>query len=88
MLLYIMLAYLVLCAELLNDVCLYYAFYCQTFANDFCLHALFWFIDTFYFFQGTILHHAQSIQYAGCPNFMFTLFFLVKELCVLCRNST
>ena len=44
--LYIMPAYLMLFAALLNTVCLHNAFLPLIFANAFCLHALSWFIDT------------------------------------------
>ena len=49
--LYIMLAYLMLFADLSNAVCLHNAFFfffIMIFANAFCFHALSWFIDTYF----------------------------------------
>ena len=44
--LYIMLAYLMLLADLSNAVCLQMLFLLLIFANAFCFHALSWFVDT------------------------------------------
>ena len=89
--LYIMHAYLMLFAALSNAVCLHNAFFAIDFCKCFlfsCFVLVYWHIVCLFHILICIMHSAFNLLVF--PNSMFTplLFFLLKGLCALRRNST
>ena len=78
-------------AALSNAVCLYNASFSPMISANACyFHVLSWFIDTVCLFHVLICIMHSAFNLLFFPNSMFTplLFFILKGLCVLRRNST
>ena len=84
-----MLAWLMIFSDLFDAVCLHnaYLFLAIDFFKCFFFLAKSWVIDTVFFLQIIILHHARCYYSVGIPSFMLTPFFM-KGLCAIWRNST